>query len=183
MNRLKNNENCRILLKILIIFAISRLIMLIMVPVYNGIMGTHRSFLFLMNEWDAKKYAYIINHGYTHPTDIDPQANWAFFPLYVIVCAALKAVTGGLINTYVIGMIVSNICIIIAAFFAVKGLKKQTSIKEEYAMIMPVLLFMAPYTFYCSSVYTEAMFIMFIVLFFYFLFEKKYMAAGIMASC
>lgn len=183
MNRLKNNENCRLLLKILIIFAISRLIMLIMVPVYNGIMGTHRSFLFLMNEWDAKKYAYIINHGYTHPTDIDPQANWAFFPLYVIVCAALKAVTGGLINTYVIGMIVSNICIIIAAFFAVKGLKKQTSIKEEYAMIMPVLLFMAPYTFYCSSVYTEAMFIMFIVLFFYFLFEKKYMAAGIMAAC
>ena len=153
MNRLKNNENCRLLLKILIIFAISRLIMLIMVPVYNGIMGTHRSFLFLMNEWDAKKYAYIINHGYTHPTDIDPQANWAFFPLYVIVCAALKAVTGGLINTYVIGMIVSNICIIIAAFFAVKGLKKQTSIKEEYTMIMPVLLFMAPYTFYCSSVY------------------------------
>ena len=79
MNRLKNNENCRLLLKILIIFAISRLIMLIMVPVYNGIMGTHKSFLFLMNEWDAKKYAYIINHGYTHPTDIDPQANWAFF--------------------------------------------------------------------------------------------------------
>lgn len=183
MNRLKNNENYRLLLKILIIFAISRLIMLIMVPVYNGIMGTHRSFLFLMNEWDAKKYAYIINHGYTHPTDIDPQANWAFFPLYVIVCAALKAVTGGLINTYVIGMIVSNICIIIAAFFAVKGLKKQTSIKEEYTMIMPVLLFMAPYTFYCSSVYTEAMFIMFIVFFFYFLFEKKYMAAGIMAAC
>ena len=57
MNRLKNNENCRLLLKILIIFAISRLIMLIMVPVYNGIMGTHRSFLFLMNEWDAMKYA------------------------------------------------------------------------------------------------------------------------------
>ena len=53
MNRLKNNENYRLLLKILIIFAISRLIMLIMVPVYNGIMGTHRSFLFLMNEWDA----------------------------------------------------------------------------------------------------------------------------------
>lgn len=99
------------------------------------------------------------------------------------MCAALKAVTGGLINTYVIGMIVSNICIIIAAFFAVKGLKKQTSIKEEYTMIMPVLLFMAPYTFYCSSVYTEAMFIMFIVLFFYFLFEKKYMVAGIMAAC
>ena len=159
MNRLKNNENCRLLLKILIIFAISRLIMLIMVPVYNGIMGTHRSFLFLMNEWDAKKYAYIINHGYTHPTDIDPQANWAFFPLYVIVCAALKAVTGGLINTYVIGMIVSNICIIIAAFFAVKGLKKQTSIKRRIyydyasAFIYGTLHLLLQFCIYGSDVY------------------------------
>ena len=43
---------------------------------------------------------------------------------------------------------------------------------------MPVLMFMAPYTFYGASVYTEAMFIMFIVLFFYFLSEKKYVLAG-----
>ena len=45
MSRLKDNENFKLLLKILIIFAISRLIMLVMVPVYNGIMGTNRSFL------------------------------------------------------------------------------------------------------------------------------------------
>lgn len=118
-------KNFKLLLKILIIFAISRLIMLVMVPVYNGIMGTHRSFLFLMNEWDAKKYAYIINNGYTYPTDTDPQANWAFFPLYALVCMFFKAITGGLINTYVIGMIVSNVCIIIAAFFAVRGIKSR----------------------------------------------------------
>ena len=159
MSRLKDNDNFKLLLKILIIFAISRLIMLVMVPVYNGIMGTNRSFIFLMNEWDAKKYAYIINNGYTYPTDTDPQANWAFFPLYVIVCS------------------------IIAAFFAVKGLKKQTDIKDGYEFLMPVLMFMAPYTFYGASVYTEAMFIMFIVLFFYFISEKKYVLAGVMAAC
>ena len=183
MSRLKDNENFKLLLKILIIFAISRLIMLVMVPVYNGIMGTNRSFIFLMNEWDAKKYAYIINNGYTYPTDTDPQANWAFFPLYVIVCMFFKTITGGLINTYVIGMIVSNVCSIIAAFFAVKVLKKQTDIKDGYELLMPVLMFMAPYTFYGASVYTEAMFIMFIVLFFYFLSEKKYVLAGVMAAC
>ena len=81
MGNIKNNENIKLLLRILIIFAISRVIMLIMVPVYNAIKGTDHSFIFLMNEWDAKKYAYIINNGYTFPTDIDPQANWAFFQI------------------------------------------------------------------------------------------------------
>lgn len=182
MGNIKNNENIKLLLRILIIFAISRVIMLIMVPVYNAIKGTDHSFIFLMNEWDAKKYAYIINNGYTFPTDIDPQANWAFFPLYVIVCAFFKTITFNLVNTYVIGMAVSNCCIIIAVFFAVRILAKQTQVTEESASLMAALMFMAPYTFYCSSVYTEAMFIMFIVLFFYFLSNKRYMLAGLMAA-
>ena len=93
-------ENQHILLQLLAILLISRLFMLIMVPVYNGIMGTDRTFSFLMNEWDAKKYAYIINNGYTYPTDTDPQANWAFFPMYVLVCAAVKAVTFWKADTY-----------------------------------------------------------------------------------
>lgn len=120
MSRLKDNDNFKLLLKILIIFAISRLIMLVMVPVYNGIMGTNRSFIFLMNEWDAKKYAYIINNGYTYPT-VRILAYWAFFPLYVIACMIFKTITGGLINSYVIGMIVSNVCSIICCIFCSKG--------------------------------------------------------------
>ena len=36
--------------------------------------------------------------------------------------------------------------------------------------------------FYCSSTYTEAMFIMFIVLFFYFCQQKKYVLAGCMSA-
>lgn len=183
MSNLKENENFKLLLKILLVFAVSRLIMFIMVPVYNGIMGTDRTFTFLMNEWDAKRYAFMIDNGYTFPLDTDPQANWAFFPLYVLVCMFFKTVTFGVIDTYVIGMLVSNVCIIIAAFFAIKWLIKNKNISNEGIILMAVLMFMAPYTFYCSSAYTEAMFIMFIVLFFYFLSEKKYVLAGVMAAC
>ena len=180
----KVNDNKKLFLRLLFAFLISRAIFVVIYFITRAFMGTGDSFEAMFGRWDALRYMNITDYGYSLPVvPDDSQNNWAFFPFYVIVCAALKAVTGGLINTYVIGMTVSNICIIIAAFFAVKGLKKQTSIKEEYTMIMPVLLFMAPYTFYCSSVYTEAMFIMFIVLFFYFLFEKKYMTAGIMAAC
>lgn len=183
MSNLKENENFKLLLKILLVFAVSRLIMFIMVPVYNGIMGTDRTFTFLMNEWDAKRYAFMIDNGYTFPLDTDPQANWAFFPLYVLVCMFFKTITFGVIDTYVIGMLVSNVCIIIAAFFAIKWLIKNKNISNEGIILMAVLMFMAPYTFYCSSAYTEAMFIMFIVLFFYFLSDKRYILAGLMAAC
>ena len=201
MNRLKNNENCRLLLKILIIFAISRLIMLIMVPVYNGIMGTHRSFLFLMNEWDAKKYAYIINHGYTHPTDIDPQANWAFFPLYPLVCMGLKFITFGLIPTFYVGMIVANVCIFAAAFLAIKTIRLIGLTKNERefyerpnpegskaidffngifkdGMLLGWFLFMGPFTMYMGTMYTESMYIFFIVLSFYLMKKKQFLLAG-----
>lgn len=73
--------------------------------------------------------------------------------------------------------------VLYAAFFAVKGLKKQTDINDGYEFLSRCLCLWQPYTFYGASVYTEAMFIMFIVLFFYFLSEKKYVLAGVMAAC
>ena len=103
--------------------------MLIMVPVYNGIMGTNRSFSFLMNEWDAKRYQFMVDNGYTFPLDTDPQANWAFFPMYVIVCQFVKLLTFWKADTYWVGMFVSNVCIYIAAYFGIKWLRDRYEIK------------------------------------------------------
>lgn len=194
-------ENQHILLQLLAILLISRLFMLIMVPVYNGIMGTDRTFSFLMNEWDAKRYQFMVDNGYTFPWDYDPQANWAFFPMYVLVCAAVKAVTFWKADTYYVGMLVSNVCIYVAAFTTVRYIKDITSdgsygdtlknltgkkilggICSKDVLLVGFLMFAAPYTFYCSSMYTEAMFIMFISLFFYFCNRKKFLTAGIMAA-
>lgn len=203
--RYRDNANFRLFIQILVIFVLSRIFLGLMVPVYNGIMGTNRSFSFLMNEWDAKKYVYIIDHGYTFPLDTDPQANWAFFPLYSLVCMALKFVTFGVVDTYWIGMIVSNLCIFTGAFYAVKivrmlGLAQGVSVAGtvdavaekpgnrasqmfyDEGLLVAVFMLAGPYSFYCSSVYTEAMFIMFIVLFFYCAMKKKFMLAGIMAA-
>ena len=58
----------------------SRLFMLVLMVIYNVYMGTDRSIAFLMNQWDAKRYQFMIDNGYTFPLDTDPQANWAFFP-------------------------------------------------------------------------------------------------------
>ncbi len=201
----KENENFALFLKIVFILLVSRAVMLVLMIIYNAYMGTDRSVSFLMNQWDAKRYYYMINHGYTFPPDTDPQANWAFFPMYVILCQIVKLLTFGGIDSYWIGMFVSNSCIVIAAFTAVKYMRciKARSIKITYmqadndnsrlerltqavrsdnGILLVVLMMAGPYSFYFGSVYTEATFVMFIALFFYMAAKKKYLLAGIMAS-
>lgn len=180
------NENFRLVLQIILILLLSRLFMLMMMAVYNIYMGTDHSISFLMNQWDAKRYQFMIDNGYTFPLDTDPQANWAFFPLYVIVCQAVKLATFGLVDTYWIGMIVSNVCITAAAFYAVRYIRNLNRSAGRFlgdsGLLIAVLMLAGPYTFYCSSAYTEAMFILFIVLFFWFCQQKRYVLAGLMAA-
>ena len=177
------NENLQILVQLLFILVLSRLFMLVMMAVYNGVMGTDRSISFLMNEWDAKRYQFIVDNGYTYPLDYDPQANWAFFPMYVIVCAFVKLLTFWKADTYWVGMAVSNVYIYITTFAAVKYIRNITKDgTNKDVFLMGFLMFAAPYTFYCASMYTEAMFIMFIALFFYFCQRKKFFTAGVMAA-
>jgi hypothetical protein len=201
MEEFKKNKNVQIFVQLLTLLVASRVFMLIMVPVYNGIMGTDRSFSFLMNEWDAKRYCYMVENGYTFPLDYDPQANWAFFPLYVLVCMGVKALTFWKANTYYVGMMVSNVCIFVASFVTVKylrnltvggafgetlqGLSDKKLLKGWFSrdvLLVGFLMFMAPYTFYSSSMYTEAMFIMFIALTFYACQQNKFLLAGLMAA-
>lgn len=197
----RKSPNYKIFMSLLVTFILSRLLMAIMVLVYNNVMGTNHSFAYLMNPWDAKRYQFIIENGYTYPLDTDPQANWAFFPLYVLVCQLVKLLTFWKLDTFWVGMIVSNICIFIGAFFGAKYISNRNNNDlyngyhsaqipnisdnnwiSENVILWGSLLFAAPYMFYCSSTYTEAMFIMFIALFFYFCQQKKYLLAGVMSA-
>lgn len=182
----RENEKFRLILQIAFILLMSRLFMLLMMAVYNLYMGTDHSVAFLMNQWDAKRYQFMIDNGYTFPLDTDPQANWAFFPLYMLVSQAVKLVTFGLIDTYWVGMLVSNVCILVAAFYAVRYMRvrnAQTSVFQgDNGLLIALLMLAGPYTFYCGSAYTEALFILLIVLFFWFCQQKRYVLAGLMSA-
>lgn len=186
VTKYRENENFRLLLKIVLILLATRFLMLLLMAAYNLYMGTDHSVAFLMNQWDAKRYQFMIDHGYTFPLDTDPQANWAFFPLYVIVCQAVRGLTFGRMDTYWTGMLVSNVCITAAAYYAVRLMRslneKNGRFQGDSGILIAVLMLAGPYTFYCSSVYTEAMFILCIVLFFWFCRHKRYLAAGFMAA-
>ena len=180
------NDNMQLLINILIIWVLSRVIMLIMVPVHNVLTGASMStgIVFLMNMWDAKHYKSIILHGYTFPSDYDAQANWAFFPLYPMICAFVRLLTFNTLSAFISGMLVSNVCIIIAAFFGVKYIRENRLLSDKIKgaeLVLPVLLFAGPYAFYAGSTYTESLFIMNIVLFFYFAQRREFLKAGLFA--
>ena len=181
----KNNEKFRLFTKIIVVWLLSRLVMLIMVQVMNLVADTPHNILYYMNPWDAEWYKEMTEAGYKFPRSTG-MANWAFFPLYPMICRAVRIITGGHINTYAIGMMVSNICIIVAVYYAVKlaylELDKGKYDKKDIENIIIFLMLAGPCAVYYGAMYTEALFTMCVVLCFYNARKRNYMTAGVIAA-
>ena len=181
----KNNEKFRLFTKIIVVWLLSRLVMLIMVQVMNLVADTPHNILYYMNPWDAEWYKEMTEAGYKFPRSTG-MANWAFFPLYPMICRAVRIITGGHINTYAIGMMVSNICIIVAVYYAVKlaylELDKGKYDKKDIENIIIFLMLAGPCAVYYGAMYTEALFTMCVVLCFYNARKRNYMTAGVFAA-
>ena len=181
----KNNEKFRLFTKIIVVWLLSRLVMLIMVQVMNLVADTPHNILYYMNPWDAEWYKEMTEAGYKLPRSTG-MANWAFFPLYPMICRAVRIITGGHINTYAIGMMVSNICIIVAVYYAVKlaylELDKGKYDKKDIENIIIFLMLAGPCAVYYGAMYTEALFTMCVVMCFYNARKRNYMTAGVFAA-
>ena len=158
----KNNEKFRLFTKIIVVWLLSRLVMLIMVQVMNLVADTPHNILYYMNPWDAEWYKEMTEAGYKFPRSTG-MANWAFFPLYPMICRAVRIITGGHINTYAIGMMVSNICIIVAVYYAVKlaylELDKGKYDKKDIENIIIFLMLAGPCAVYYGAMHLINMFI------------------------
>jgi hypothetical protein len=131
--------------------------------------------------WDSGWYLDIAKNGYNLvlasdlPKNVDPgQANYGFFPLYPVLIAALGRWTG---HYLLAGLIVSNTCILIAAWFLYKMVKFDFS--EQDAIRTVKYLFFCPTAFILSGVFSESLFLMLSVLEFYFLRKRQWTYAGL----
>lgn len=180
-----NNERFRLLTKIIFVWVISRAIMLLMVPIMNLVADEPHNILYYMNPWDAEWYKEIVESGYRFPRSTG-MANWAFFPLYPLVCGFIRTITFKSINTYAIGMAVSNVCIIIAVYYAVKfawlELDNNKYNKRTLENIIIFLMLAGPFAVYYGAMYTEAMFILCVILCFYNAKQGKWIAAGVFSA-
>lgn len=80
----KDNERLRLLVKIIAVWLISRVVMLLMVPVMNLIADEPHQWLYYMNPWDAEWYKGIVENGYQPPKS-SGMASWAF-SRYTLLC-------------------------------------------------------------------------------------------------
>ena len=141
------------------------------------------SYILDFNKWDSGWYNSIITHGYHNEPcgNIDGDAaNWAFFPLMPFFLRILSSAfnvspdfIGPVSNT-----IIFTLALIIAWYYIEETRNKETS------CIFVFLMTLGMYSFYFSSTYTEALYLFFIVSFFYAMRKEKYILMGIIRfSC
>lgn len=172
-NKLKNKY-----VFILTVFILSKIFLAVSGAIYNSIDGTNQSIWDLLFRWDSPWYKGIIIDGYMdHPQGFEGNnaANWAFFPLYPMIVKCIYLLTN--IRVEVLGVIISSLITLLASFVIYEYCV--TLKNEKVARIATILLFVGPYSFYMSTLYTESLYILFTILFFYFLLKDKWLLAGI----
>ena len=125
--------------------------------------------------FDGVHYLDIAGNGY--------KDNGRFFPLYPLLIRGLSALFGtgkafGVIQFFC-ALFIGNFAFFLAVIFLYKLLRLDFSEKISFWSIIFLILF--PAGFFFATVYTEGLFLLFLVLSFYFARKNKWLLAGIPA--
>jgi len=132
--------------------------------------------------FDGVHYLRIAQNGYT------AEYTQAFFPLYPLLIRFLNFLPkGGLdLNVYTdpsyfyTGMLLSVAFFILALYFLFKLWSQEYS--QKVANVAILLLLSFPTAFYFGAIYSEALFLLLIVLVFWFTRKDKFLLAGLFAA-
>ena len=131
-------------------------------------------FLDIWCQWDSGWYLNIARRWYPAHVNFARYSNYGFFPLYPLLIRILKFVT----RDYVIsGLIISNLALLCAAYFLYKLVKLDND--EQTALGSVKYLFLFPFAFILSGLFTESLFLFLVILSFYFARREKWHYAGI----
>lgn len=119
--------------------------------------------------FDGLFYLRIAEKGYS-------QFEHAFFPLYSVLIKTISPVFGN--NNLILGFFISNLALLLALLVFKKYIDILFKDKKlTYWVITLLLIF--PTSFFFGSLYTESLFLLFMISTFYFLERKKYTLASI----
>lgn len=130
------------------------------------------SLLTAYKTWDAQNYLFLSEVWYQKSL-----LAGSFYPLFPLLIVIIRIVTQ---NSFVAGMLVSNIASIIALYyfylFVKQYFKNDTTAKKTL-----LLLLLFPTSFYLSLIYSESIFLALAISFFYYLYQDKYQIAASIA--
>lgn len=127
-------------------------------------------FWYSLAQWDGGNYVNIGSNFYRSLED------YVFFPLYPIF---IKAFTLLFQDRILSGLLISNISFILFLVFIEKFIKQKFSKALARNTVLLYLFF--PTSFYTAIIYSESLFLLFVVLFLMSLDENKYFHAALMA--
>lgn len=130
----------------------------------------------LHSRWDSLWYIDIAENGYSMDHNQWGLYNIVFFPLYPMLMRVVSFLTGS--GMALSGWIVSSLSLMGSLFILSKLVKEFHPESDPYYSLLYLLVF--PTAFFFNSVYTESLFMLLSVSFFYTLFKKKYFFAGLL---
>lgn len=135
----------------------------------------------IWSSFDSSWYIDIAENGYINGKYVDiikPEAkNYPFFPLYPILIRIVSPLTLG--DNHLAGILISNICLIFAAYFLYKITAQLAD--ESKAKRAIQYLFFFPFSFVFSGVFSESLFLMLLLIVIYSIEtgkDKKALVAG-----
>ncbi len=131
--------------------------------------------------WDSGWYLNIAKYGYSnvtpenHPSVVTPQMhNIGFFPLYPVFIQGISYITQ---NNYVAALIVSNLALLISCFLLYEIVMEKYDEMTAKQTIKYLLIF--PTSFILSGVFSESLFLLFLLICFYFAQKGKWGVVGV----
>ena len=124
------------------------------------------SFFNLFKTWDAGHYLFLAEKGYPH--GVTDRA--AFYPLYPFLIRSVGFLFLG--NTLAAGLLISNICSLLAIVYFYLLVKKMYNDTIAFTASLFMISFVT--FFYTSLVYSEGLFLLLVIAFFYYFHEKKF---------
>ncbi len=136
----------------------------------------HNRFLDGWARFDSGWYAMIVRLGYKNiPMGNGQDTN--FFPLYPMTVRVASRLFG---NVFLAGLVVSNLAFLLALIGLYRLVK--TRYGADVARRATYLMAFNPFSFFYSAVYTEALFLFFVVFSFLFFERGRYLLAGVCAA-
>lgn len=128
-------------------------------------------------DWDGGWYQSIVTGGY-YPEIPTQQENLAFFPLYPALVWLLSKITQ--LPVVWAGMVVSSLSFAAALLILYQYVRQRWAVSVARWTIL--LLAFNPFSFYFGMIYTEALFVLFVVATLWYTYKKQWWLAALMAG-
>ncbi|MEO7916745.1 MAG: mannosyltransferase family protein, partial [Dokdonella sp.] len=165
------------------LYLVSRLALVLIGVLTQATLGDDpdASLIQLGCRWDCGWYLGIADHGYTQSENsgVPGATSFAFFPIFPLLMRGVATISGlGLLPA---GLIVTNLCFL-AALVYLHRYVLQLGFSRGSAMLSVALLCIIPQSFVFSAVYTESVFLLFLVAAMFHLRRGEFLRAGCAAA-